>query len=87
MGWSLMGYFVLWADLAHPVETFAKITVQVYNYATVSPDTLTSVKNEASLIFQQAGINTSWLDCRRAFASLFGPSGNVKSPWVRRMLC
>jgi hypothetical protein len=40
--------------------------VRVYNYATVSPDILTSVKNEASLIFQQAGIDTSWLDCRRA---------------------
>ena len=73
MGWSLMGHFVLWAALAHPVETYAQITVRVYNYATVSPDTLTSVKNEASLIFQQAGIDTSWLDCRRAFAYLFGP--------------
>ena len=64
MGWSLMGHFVLWAALAHPVETYAQITVRVYNYATVSPDILTSVKNEASLIFQQAGIDTSWLDCR-----------------------
>jgi hypothetical protein len=66
MGWSLMEHFVLWAALAHPVETYAQITVRVYNYATVSPDILTSVKNEASLIFQQAGIDTSWLDCRRA---------------------
>src|SRR4030095_1652878 len=66
MGWSLMGHFILWAALAHPVESYAQITVRVYNYTTVSPDTLTSVKNEASLIFQKERIDTSWLDCRRA---------------------
>jgi hypothetical protein len=53
----------------HPVESYTQITVRVYNYATVSPDTLTSVKNGASLIFQQAGIDTSWLDCRRALSN------------------
>jgi hypothetical protein len=53
----------------HPVESYTQITVRVYNYATVSPDTLSSVKNGASLIFQQAGIDTSWLDCRRALSN------------------
>jgi hypothetical protein len=30
----------------HPVESCTQITVRVYNYATVSPDTLSSVKRE-----------------------------------------
>ena len=81
MSWSLTGHFVLLAvcalvgsdvtnsALAYTSESSPQIIVRVYDYATVSPETLTSVKNGASLIFQQAGIDTSWLDCRRALSN------------------
>jgi hypothetical protein len=40
-----------------------QITVRVYNYAEVSRGTLTRAEEEASRIFREAGVETTWVDC------------------------
>ena len=61
-----------------------KITVRVYNYAGVSRGTLARAEEEASRIFREAGIETTWLDCPTSHAEegalpacalLLGPAG------------
>jgi hypothetical protein len=61
-----------------------RITVRVYNYAGVSRATLAGAEKEASRIFREAGIETSWQDCptshaeEEAFpgcAQVLGPAG------------
>lgn len=39
------------------------ITISVHNYADVSTHTLAKAEAEARRIFQQAGVQTNWLDC------------------------
>jgi hypothetical protein len=39
------------------------ITVQVYNWASVAPQTLTAAETEATRIFRTAGVVVSWLTC------------------------
>lgn len=41
-----------------------RVTVRVYDYAQVSPDTLARAEKLAAEIFRKAGVQTVWLDCR-----------------------
>ena len=45
-----------------PIES-PRITVFVYNYASVSPEVLLQTEAEASRIYQRAGLEIHWLDC------------------------
>ena len=67
-----------------PVVGSPRLTVRVYNYAAVSRATLAGAEKEASRIFREARIETSWQDCptshaeEEAFpgcAQLLGPAG------------
>jgi len=49
--------------LAHPPQTSPGITVQVYNWASVEPDTLTAAQAQTNRIFRNAGVAISWLNC------------------------
>lgn len=44
-------------------QTRPGIIVQVYNWASVAPQTLTAAENEAARIFREAGAAVSWLNC------------------------
>jgi hypothetical protein len=46
-----------------PNETRLQITVRVYNYARLSPDTLKITEQDAEVIFKPAGIGMAWVDC------------------------
>jgi hypothetical protein len=49
--------------LARSPQTSPVLTVQVYNWASVAPQTLTAAEDEASRIFREAGVAVSWLNC------------------------
>lgn len=49
--------------LAHPPETGLRITVQVYNWASVAPQVLAAAEDEATRVFRQTGVAVSWLNC------------------------
>jgi hypothetical protein len=86
-----LALFLTYASLCHaavqstaPADGSPRITVRVYNYAGVSRPTLAGAEKEASRIFREAGIETSWQDCptshaeEEAFpgcAQLLGPPG------------
>ena len=44
-------------------EPAASITILVYNYAEVSPRTLTGAEREADRILNRAGVRAVWFDC------------------------
>src|SRR5260221_13637662 len=47
---------------ADSLETNPTITMNVYNYAEVSPKTLMEAEKVATGIFRKAGVKTRWLD-------------------------
>ncbi|HET9320086.1 MAG TPA: hypothetical protein VFO27_09925 [Bryobacteraceae bacterium] len=55
---------------AQSSETELNITVHVYNYASVSPDTLAGAEQETARIYQQAGLSIEWLNCPRTAEEL-----------------
>jgi len=58
-----LALFVVLASSLRGVEPEAKITVFVYNYASLPPDVLAQTETEAARIYQLAGIEIRWLDC------------------------
>ncbi len=50
-------------DFVEGPQTSPRITIQVYNRASVAPRTLAAAEAEADRIFRDAGIATSWLNC------------------------
>jgi hypothetical protein len=86
-----LALFLTYASLCHaavqstaPADGSPRITVRVYNYAGVSRATLAGAEKQASRIFREAGIETSWQDCptshaqEEAFpgcAQVLGPAG------------
>lgn len=52
-----------------PSEEKAQVTVSVYNQAAVPGDVLSRAEQEASRIFQRAGIAVNWLNCQVPAAS------------------
>jgi len=83
--------FLTYASLCHAaVQSTAaadgspRISVRVYNYTGVTRGTLARAEEEASRIFREAGIETTWRDCPTshaeegafpACAQLLGPAG------------
>lgn len=66
--WLALGFILSLAatGLARTPSTGAaefKITVRVYDYAQVSPRTLSKAQRDAARVFRQAGIETEWLNC------------------------
>jgi hypothetical protein len=53
---------------ANPPQASLRITVQVYNSASVAPQILTAAEGEASRIFREAGVAASWLNCRASIS-------------------
>ena len=49
--------------LASPPQTSLGLTVQLYNWASVAPQVLTTAEGEATRIFRKAGVAVSWLNC------------------------
>jgi hypothetical protein len=49
--------------LASPPKTSLGLTVQVYNLASVAPQTVTAAENEATRIFRETGVAVLWLNC------------------------
>ena len=59
---------------AHPEErpqTSPQITLRVFNYAQVSPETWSIAQQVASRIFSQSGVKTLWLDCSLSSAGTY----------------
>jgi hypothetical protein len=59
--WFLLGLSVM--PHATAAEPKLGITVQVYNWAHVAPETLTAAESEGTRIFREAGVGVLWLNC------------------------
>lgn len=58
------------AGSASEIPRDPQITVNVYNDARVSSQVLTQAMQEATRIFRKIGVNTVWIDCRSAKATV-----------------
>jgi len=57
-------------------QDLPEITISVRDYANVSTEILTKAEEEAHLVFQKAGIQTTWLNCPQKL----GKNGPVGCP-------
>jgi hypothetical protein len=67
-GWLLVGTACCTAAQSGAVitgspEAVSRITVLVYNYAGISVEAVTEAERAAGRIFENAGIETDWLNC------------------------
>jgi hypothetical protein len=60
-GWFLLGLSVM--PHARAAGPKLDITVQVYNWAHVAPETLAAAEGEGTRIFREAGVWVLWLNC------------------------
>ena len=66
MNWEIRSCLALEAVLAAALaaaEPSSKITVFIYNYASISSEVLAQTEVEAARIYQLSGIEIQWLDC------------------------
>jgi len=59
--WFLLGLSVM--PHAGAAEPKFEVTVQVYNWAHVAPETLAAAEAEGTRIFREAGVGILWLNC------------------------
>ena len=53
----------------------SSLTIRLYNYAGVDADTLASSGESARQIYQRAGVETHWIECRtRPYQPIFDPT-------------
>jgi hypothetical protein len=52
----------------HQAQANPKFTIRVYNYAHTPPTTLAGAKQEVTIIFREAELETEWLDCPLSMA-------------------
>jgi hypothetical protein len=50
-------------EYAEGPQTSPRITVQVYNWAHVQPETLAAAEDEAARIFKKASVEMVWMNC------------------------
>jgi hypothetical protein len=62
-GLSILTHLTTPAAYSGNRKAAAQLTVLVFNYAEVPPETLDLAQNTAARIFGRAGIETVWLDC------------------------
>ena len=46
-----------------PASAEAKLTLRVYNYASVDPEVLARAEKITEAIFEESGVGVSWMDC------------------------
>jgi hypothetical protein len=61
--WCLLGLGLAFALNVQGADRELTIQVLVYNYAGVSPGTLSHAKQEAGRIYRQIGVGVEWRDC------------------------
>src|SRR6266508_4597238 len=66
----------------HETQANPKFTIRVYNYAHTPIRTLAGAKQEATIIFRQAELETEWLDCPLSMAE-FESYPPCQQPWGR----